>query len=421
MSYSLSMQQDRPDTGHLQVNVSSPIGSRAIAGATIQITDSNQPDQVIEEVTTDVNGQSEEIDLPAPPLEYSMEPEANQPYSVFNLRVIAPGYETVEISGAEILSGQTALQNISLMPMDDALGETAELFVIPPHTLYGDYPPKIEEDEVKDTDQTGEIVLSRVVIPEYVVVHDGPPSDSSAKDYYVKYKDYIKNVASSEIYATWPEATLYANILAIQSITLNRVYTEWYRNRGYNFTITTSTAYDQKWIAGRNIYESISQAVDTIFSNYLSRPNIKQPLFTQYCDGKRVSCPKWMRQWESKTLGDRGYSAIEILRYFYGDTIYINSSEEISGIPSSWPGYDLTIGSSGDKVRQLQNQLNVISKGYPLIPKITADGVYGQKTADSVRTFQKVFKMPQTGVVDFPTWYRISDIFVGVSRIAELS
>lgn len=421
MSYSLSMQQDRPDTGHLQVNVSSPIGSRAIAGATIQITDINQPDQVIEEVTTDVNGQSEEIDLPAPPLEYSMEPEANQPYSVFNLRVIAPGYETVEISGAEILSGQTALQNISLMPMDDALGETAELFVIPPHTLYGDYPPKIAEDEVKDTDQTGEIVLSRVVIPEYVVVHDGPPSDSSAKDYYVKYKDYIKNVASSEIYATWPEATLYANILAIQSITLNRVYTEWYRNRGYNFTITTSTAYDQKWIAGRNIYESISQAVDTIFSNYLSRPNIKQPLFTQYCDGKRVSCPNWMRQWESKTLGDRGYSAIEILRYFYGDTIYINSSEEISGIPSSWPGYDLTIGSSGDKVRQLQNQLNVISKGYPLIPKITADGVYGQKTADSVRTFQKVFKIPQTGVVDFPTWYRISDIFVGVSRIAELS
>lgn len=227
MPNSLSMQQDRPDIGRLQVNVSSPIGSRAIAGATIQITDSNQPDQIITEATTDVNGQSQEIDLPAPPLEYSMEPEANQPYSVFNLRVIAPGYETVQISGAEILSGQTALQNISLMPMDDALGETAELFVIPPHTLYGDYPPKIAEEEVKDIDQTGEIVLSRVVIPEYVVVHDGPPSDASAQDYYVKYKDYIKNVASSEIYATWPEATLYANILAIQSITLNRVYTEW--------------------------------------------------------------------------------------------------------------------------------------------------------------------------------------------------
>lgn len=237
----------------------------------------------------------------------------------------------------------------------------------------------------------------------------------------MRYKDYIKNVASSEIYATWPEATIFANILAIQSITLNRVYTEWYRNRGYDFTITSSTAYDQKWIPGRNIYESISQAVDTIFANYISRPNITQPLFTQYCDGRQVSCPNWMRQWDSKYLGDQGYSAIEILRTFYGDSVFINISQEISGIPSSWPGYDLTIGSSGDKVRQLQHQLNVISKGYPLIPKVTEDGVYGQKTADSVRTFQKVFNMPQTGVADFPTWYRISDIFVGVSRIAELS
>ena len=212
-----------------------------------------------------------------------------------------------------------------------------------------------------------------------------------------------------------------ANILAIQSITLNRVYTEWYRNRGYDFTITSSTAYDQKYIPGRNIFESISRAVDTIFSNYISRPNITQPLFTQYCDGKRVSCPRWMRQWESKTLGDQGYSAIEILRRFYGDSVYINSSEEISGSPSSWPGYDLTIGSTGEKVRQLQNQLNTISKGYPLIPKVAADGVYGEKTAEAVRTFQKVFNLPQTGVVDYPTWYRISDIYVGVSRIAELS
>lgn len=212
-----------------------------------------------------------------------------------------------------------------------------------------------------------------------------------------------------------------ANILAIQSITLNRVYTEWYRNRGYDFTITSSTAYDQKYIPGRNIFESISRAVDTIFSNYISRPNITQPLFTQYCDGKRVSCPRWMRQWESKTLGDQGYSAIEILRRFYGDSVYINSSEEISGIPSSWPGYDLTIGSTGEKVRQLQNQLNTVSKGYPLIPKVAADGVYGEKTAEAVRTFQKVFNLPQTGIVDYPTWYRISDIYVGVSRIAELS
>ena len=296
-----------------------------------------------------------------------------------------------------------------------------ELFVIPGHTLYEEYPPKIPEEEIKDVDQTGEVVLSRVVIPEYVIVHDGPPSDTSAQNYYVKYKDYIKNVASSEIYATWPEATIFANVLAIQSFVLNRVYTEWYRNRGKDFTITTSTAYDQKWIAGRNIFESISSAVDTIFSNYLSRPNVKQPIFTQYCDGKRVSCPNWMRQWESKTLGDRGYSAIEILRYFYGDSMYINTAEEISGVPASWPGMDLTIGSTGSKVRQMQEQLNVIAGAYPLIPKIAADGIYGSKTADSVKVFQKVFNLPQTGVVDYPTWYRISDIYVGVSRIAELA
>lgn len=252
-------------------------------------------------------------------------------------------------------------------------------------------------------------------------MHDGPPSDSRSKDYYVTYKDYIKNVASSEIYATWPEATLTANILAIQSITLNRVYTEWYRNKGYNFTITSSTAYDQKWIPGRNIFKNISRIVDNIFTNYISRPNVRQPLFTQYCDGKMVSCPDWMRQWDSKYLGDQGYSAIEILRAFYGNSVYINSSTEISGIPSSWPGYDLTIGASGSKVLQLQQQLNVIADAYPLIPKISQDGIYGERTADAVKVFQKVFGLPQTGVTDFPTWYKISEIYVGVSRIAEMA
>lgn len=147
---------------------------------------------------------------------------------------------------------------------------------------------------------------------------------------------------------------------------------------------------------------------------------MSQPLFTQYCDGRQVSCPDWMRQWDSKYLGDQGYSAIEILRTFYGNSIYINTSEEISGIPSSWPGFNLTIGSSNSKVKQMQDQLNVISKAYPLIPKISSDGIYGEQTANSVKVFQKVFNLPQTGVVDFTTWYKISEIFVGVSRIAEI-
>lgn len=414
-------QDDLPSYGNLQVNVTSILGSRPISDAAVQISYSGEPTSVIEEIRTDSSGQTESIELPAPPVEYSLTPTASQPYSEYNIQITAPGFESIEISGAEILPGENAIQNVSLMPMDDGLGESSELFVIPPHTLYGDYPPKIAEAEIKPTTETGEIVLSRVVIPEYVVVHNGPPSDSSAKNYYIKYKDYIKNVASSEIYATWPEATIMANVLAIMSITLNRVYTEWYRNKGYDFTITSSTAYDQKWIPERNIFESISRVVDTIFTNYLSRPNVTQPIFTQYCDGKRVSCPNWMRQWDSKVLGDQGYSAIEILRRFYGNSIYINTADEISGIPSSWPGTDLSIGSRSDKVRQMQNQLNVISNGYPLVPKITADGIYGERTAQAVKTFQKIFNLPQTGVVDFPTWYKISEIFVGVSRIAELS
>ena len=166
--------------------------------------------------------------------------------------------------------------------------------VIPDHTLYGYYPPKIAEDEIKPVNESGEIVLSRVVVPETIVVHDGTPTDSTAPNYYVPYRDYIKNVASSEIYATWPQASITANVLAIMSFTLNRVYTEWYRNKGYDFTITSSTAFDHKWIYGRNIYESISRIVDEIFNNYLSRPEVRQPILTQYCDGRRVSCPGWM-------------------------------------------------------------------------------------------------------------------------------
>ena len=294
------------------------------------------------------------------------------------------------------------------------------MYVIPAHTLYGEYPPKIPEDEIKPINESGEIVLSRVVIPEYVIVHDGSPRDSTATNYYVKYKDYIKNVASSEIYATWTENAIRANVLAIMSFTLNRVYTEYYRNRGYDFTITSSTAFDHKWIPNRNYFDTISTIVDELFADYLSRPNVRQPILTQYCDGRRVQCPNWLTQWGSQSLGEQGYSAIEILRYYYGDDIYINTAQEVSGIPSSWPGYDLENGASGEKVRQIQEQLNVVAEAYPLIPKIAVDGIYGPATAEAVRVFQSVFGLPQTGVVDYRTCYKISEIYVGVSRIAEL-
>ena len=269
--------------------------------------------------------------------------------------------------------------------------------------------------------ERGEIVLSKVVVPEYVIVHDGSPSDTSALDYYVPYKDYIKNVASCEIYATWPESTITANVLAIISFTLNRVYTEWYRGKGYDFTITSSTAFDHKWMYQKTVYESISQVVDSIFANYLSRPNVSQPILTQYCDGKRVTCPNWMSQWGSKYLGDQGYTAIEIIRNFYGDDMYINEAEQIAGIPASWPGYDLSVGTSGSKVRMIQEQLNRIAVNYPSIPNIAVDGSFGEGTKAAVEQFQRIFNLPVTGIIDYPTWYKISQIYVGVSKIAELT
>ncbi len=412
------MESSQSDTGKLQINVQSTVRNVPIRDARIQISYTGNPTQIIEEVTTDESGQSPSLDLPAPPLDLSLEPSEIQPYSEYTLNVTAPGYTPFDISGIEVLATTTALQSVYLEPQE--AGEQIDDIVIPAHTLYGDYPPKIPEEEIKPMDETGEIVLSRVVVPEYVVVHDGVPTDSTARDYYVRYKDYIKNVASSEIYATWPTDTIRANVLAIMSFTLNRVYTEWYRNKGYDFTITSSTAFDHKWIPDRNIFTSISQVVDELFTNYLSRPNVRQPILTQYCDGERVTCPNWMSQWGSKYLGDQNYSAIEILRYYYGDSMYINMAEEISGIPASWPRYDLDIGASGQKVTQMQEQLNTIARVYTAIPMEPVTGYYDEATKEAVRAFQRVFKLPQSGIVDYVTWYKIQEIYVGVTRIAEL-
>ncbi len=404
--------------GTLQVSVISSIGLIPVENATVTISYTGDPEQPLETLTTDSSGQTPTVSLPAPPIELSLDPEASvQPYSEYNISVTADNYEPVLVSGSELLADRLSLQPIVMNPIEST-DEAEKRVIIPVHTLFGDYPPKIPEEEIKPMPDTGEIVLSRVVVPEYVIVHDGVPSDSTAPNYWVRYKDYIKNVASCEIYSTWPEAALYANVLAIMSFTLNRVYTEWYRNQGYNFTITSSTAYDQKWIYGRNIFRNIDYLVDSIFANFLARPGVRQPIFTSYCDGNRVTC-NGLSQWGSKYLAEQGYSAIEIIRYYYGNDMYIGTADIISGVPSSYPGYDLTIGASGDKVRQLQTQLNRIARNYPAIPTITADGIYGPATAESVRTFQGIFNLPKTGVTDYATWYEISDIYVGVSRIAE--
>ncbi len=406
--------------GGLRVTVGNIADNFPINNATVQISETvGNTTTLIDEIRTTAAGQTNVIELPAPPREYSEESGSPRPYAEYNLTVRAEGFEPVQIVGAEVLPDVVALQRIQMLPLDTSETRTAETFVIPDHTLYGIYPPKIIEEEIKEIAGSGEIVLSQVVIPEFVVVHDGTPNDTSAQNYYVRYRDYIKNVASSEIYATWPEATIYANILAIQSFTLNRVYTEWYRNRGYNFTITSSTAYDHKWIPERNIFDTINTAVDNIFNNFLSRPNVRQPILTQYCDGRRVTCPGLMSQWGSKYLGDQGYDAIEILRNYYGDSIYINTTEEISGVPSSFPGEALSEGSRGEAVRQMQEQLNAIADVYYVVPSVAADGIFGPRTAEAVRAFQEQFDLTANGIADFTTWYKISEIYVAVTRIAE--
>ena len=414
------LQQESIDEGRLQVRVRQKNMGTPVADARVSVSYSGDPQGKIEETDTNESGSIEAVEIATPPLEYSMSPSESQPYSEVTVTVSANGYRNITVSGVEVMPDRLSIQDIELEVLD-APENDVDNIVIPAHTLYGDYPAKIPEPEIMPVAETGEIVLNRVVIPEYVIVHDGAPSDSTAANYYVRYKDYIKNVASSEIYATWPDATIRANVLAIMSFTLNRIYTEFYRGKGYNFNITSSTAYDHKFIYGRNIYDNISLIVNEMFENYLSRPNVKQPILTQYCDGQKVSWPSWMTQWGSKSLGDQGYSAIEILRYFYGSNMYINTAEAVSGIPASWPGYNIGIGSSGQNVYQIQKQLARIAKAYPAIPSIVPDGIYGPKTKAAVEKFQAVFGLPVSGVVDYNTWYEISNIYVAVTRIAELA
>lgn len=410
------IMQTMSDSGSLRVDVTGDDG-RPIENAVADISFTGDPDEVLDEVRTDSNGQTATVSLPAPPLEYSEAPGVEQPYSEYNLIVRAPGYAPISINGLDIFPGEQSIQNIRLHRLSTS--PQSDTFVIGPNTLFGNYPPKIPEAEIKPISNTGEIVLDRVVVPEIVAVHDGAPSDSTATDYYVSFTDYVKNVACSEIYPTWPEETITANVIAIVSFTLNRVYTEWYRNKGYYFTITSSTAYDHKWINERNIFDNVARIVDEVFADYVSRPNVKQPLLTQYCDGKRTTCGG-MSQWGSKDLGDKGYSALQILRTYYGSNIYINTAEEVAGIPMSWPGYTLDIGDSGNEVRTIQEQLVSIRQTYSNIPSLAIDGIYGEQTAAAVRKFQSIFDLPVTGEVGYSTWYKISQLYVALEKLAEL-
>lgn len=383
------------------------------------IQTSRQKEQII---TTDSSGQTSTLELEAPPLENSMKPSNNMPYSLYDVEVKVKGYRDIVVIGCQIYPDTLAIQTCRIMPITQKRQVSErEIINIEPNTLVGDFPPKIPEDpEKKVPKPKGTVVLPQPVIPEFIVVHAGVPDDPSAPNYTIPYKEYIKNVASCEIFSTWPESTIRANVYCIISFTLNRIYTEWYRGKGKNFDITSSTAFDHAFSYGRNIYSNISRVVDDIFSTYMKRPGRKQPLLSQYCDGKRVKCPGWLTQWGSKFLGDAGKVPYEILTSFYGSDLELTTAKKVSGIPMSYPGYNLKLGSSGKDVRTIQRYLNRIADNYPAIPKVIVDGIYGEATKKSVAIFQKIFYLPSTGVVNYPTWYKISDIYVAVTGIAEL-
>ena len=396
--------------GYLQVNTFfQGVGSPA-QGATVRVFNSDTK-SIVSEYQTDAQGQVKNIALITPPIEYSLQYGLPRPFNQYDVQVIYQDYQSVYISNVQLFPEQTAIQNVLLLPSYNAID-------IPYPTLWGTYPPKIPESEVKRLPlPTGQVVLPEPVVPSLITVHEGRPEDSSASNYTVGFKDYIKNVASCEIYSTWPREAIKANVFAILSFTLSRVYTEWYRGKGYGFTITNSTAFDQAFSFGRNIFDEISEVVDEIFTTYISRPDLVQPLFTQYCDGKRVKRAGWLSQWGSKELADQGLNALQILKTYYGSDIVLKQAKKVEGIPLSFTNV-LKIGSTGDAVKTIQQQLNTISNNYPLIKKVVVDGVYGASTAEAVRTFQQIFDLPETGEVNFPTWYSISNIFVAISKLA---
>lgn len=404
--------------GTLAVNVNTMVTNFPVDNATVRIIEPGTQN-VIEELKTNTSGEAPKVELAAPPLDYSLEPMGPKPYTEYDVQVEAPDFESITINGVQILPDVTALQGVGITPRVTSEG-VPSIINISQHTLWGIFPPKIPEASVKPLpEKQGYVVLPQPVIPEYVVVHLGKPADVAAQNVWILFKDYIKNVASSEIYSTWPRQTIHANVLAILSFVLNRVYTEWYRGKGYDFTITNSTAFDQAFVYGRNIFDNISVVVDEIFTTYITKPGIRQPLFTQYCDGVRIQCPKNLEQWGSKKLGDEGYDALSILRHYYGPDVYLTQAEKVEGVPVSFPGVVLQVGSSGRDVRTIQEQLNSIANHFPKIQKLRVDGNYGQQTADAVKAFQEIFHLPVTGSVDFSTWYEISNVYVGVNKLAE--
>lgn len=356
---------------------------------------------------TDESGQTKKISLITKNMDSSnFQNEVNN--ESYNISVEKDGF-TSEINNILIYPDIIAYQKVFFNFLNNSVEN------LPDNQLMINE-PKIIENEIKDIKNTK--VLPEVIAPEYIIVHDGSPTDTSATNYYVPFTDYIKNVASSEIYSTWPTECLKANIIAIISFTLNRVYTEWYISKGYSFTITSLPAYDQKYSVNGTTYSSINTIVDEIFLQYITFNNLTQPFFAQYNDGITTNNSGWLSQWGSKELADKGYDYKEILKYYYTSNIQFKEAIPIFGYPTSYPGYTLKYGDCSSEVQKIQIELNIIRQSYPKIPLISnANGYFDDETLDSVKVFQSVFGIVQSGNIDFTTWYRISYIYMAVKEM----
>lgn len=387
-------------------------------------------------LSTDSSGITNLLEVDTPDIQLSESNNLDQiPYVVYDLYVRAPGYKDAVVEGVQVFPNEVSIQQIGMIPTakEREFLEELEYNYIPAHKLVEEMSRESDfQSEVSIRSLVDEVprdkveepifktkVLTRPYIPEYITVHLGAPS-SYAENVTVRFPEYIKNVASSEIYPTWPEPAIRANIYCQISFALNRVYTEWYRNMGYNFHITNSTAYDQYFVKGRNIFENISRIVDDIFNEYITRVGYMEPMLAQYCNGTTVSC-KGLSQWGTVEFANNGYGYMEILKNYYGDNIELKKSSDIRGIEESYGGTPLKIGSTGEDVETIQKQLNRISNNYPAISKIEpVNGEFDSQTEAAVKAFQRIFNLYSDGIVGKSTWYKISGIYVGVKKLAEL-
>jgi len=399
--------------GNLIVQARTADDALPLYGVRVKITDHNGT--VLYNLITDESGETVQISLEAVDGSLSFDPNyTGTPYTSYGLVAEKEGFNSLHINDVQIFDGETAIQPLALIPMLESqqVPSIQELH-------FGRHAVQMAEPRNQAGPLATPFVLRHVIIPNPITVHLGTPT-SNAANVQVPFPDYVKNVASSEIYPTWPQASLEANIYAIITFALNRVFTEWYRNRNYNFDITNSTAYDQYFVYGRTIYESISLIVDEIFNQYVRRERQIAPFFTSFCNGTTAVC-SGLSQWGTVSLANQGRSALQILRYYYPSDIEISQTNIITGILASYPGTPLHLGSTGRDVQTIQTYLNRIRQNYPAIPIIGDEpGVFGSTTQAAVVKFQNIFNLTADGVVGRATWNKISYVYVSVTRLAEL-